>query len=222
MKDTMRNKINLIFSSFLVIGYIVCTYFFSNLADQVSGTVGSLIQTLILVIFGLLLFYATRIGEGKQVKRFSIAVLLLLVLPCLYIVVASFASFLPFHDQLTAVSAVGEAGNAIRFQPVIMMLACVGLGYGIPYTFLSGYELKTEDDPEEEKPEEAVLEGGLAEELAEVQAEAEDAAEEADKADEAQVAAEEPAEEAAEASAEEEPDKDADMVDEEHAEETAE
>ena len=60
MKNSKRNIINLVFSSFLVIGYIVCTYFFSSLANQVSGTVGRLIQIAILLVFGLLLFYATR------------------------------------------------------------------------------------------------------------------------------------------------------------------
>ena len=77
MNKNNRNKLNIIFSSFLVIGYIVCTYFFSSLASQVSGVVGTLIYALITVVFGLLLFYATRVGEGKQVRRFSLAVLLM-------------------------------------------------------------------------------------------------------------------------------------------------
>ena len=36
--NTKRSKVNIIFSSFIIIGYIVCTYFFSSLASQVSGT----------------------------------------------------------------------------------------------------------------------------------------------------------------------------------------
>ena len=183
MKNSTRNKVNLIFSSFLVIGYIVCTYFFSTLANQAGGVVGSLIQALILILFGLLLFYATRVGEGKQVKRFSLAVLLLVDIPCLYIIAASMLTFLPLHDQLTSVTIVMNTGNSINSLPIILMLACVGLGYGIPYTFLSGYEMKTEEPTEEYQP----LEGGLAEELAET------AAEEAKEADKAEDAAEEAA-----------------------------
>lgn len=122
MKKLTRNKINLLFSSFLVIGYIVCSYFFSSLAKQVGGTVGSLIQCVILVLFGALLFYATRVGEGRQVRRFSIAVLVLLVVPCLYIILASFVPGLPFHDQIAPVTAIAESGSESLFQPVILRL----------------------------------------------------------------------------------------------------
>ncbi len=176
MKDSKRNIINLIFSSFLVIGYIVCTYFFSGLAKQVSGTVGNLIQLAILLVFGLLLFYATRVGEGKQVRRFSLPVLLLVDVPCLYIIAAAMISALPLHEQLAP--AEGSL-------PIILILATVALGYGIPYTFLSGYELKSYDEEyaedeentaeEQEEPapaeEKKPVAGGLAEELAEAEAE---------------------------------------------------
>ena len=217
MKNSLRNKLNLIFSCFLVIGYIVCTYFFSNLAKQVGGETGSLIQVLILVLFGLLIFYATRVGEGKQVKRFSAAVLVLLVLPCAYIIAASFVSALPFHEQLTPVTALAETGKSAMYQPVILMLACIGLGYGIPYTFLSGYELKTQEEvevieatgetaAEETAEEETLLEGGIAAELAE--AEAEDAVAEAeDAAAKAEEAAAEATEEIADESAKDEENK---------------
>lgn len=170
MKNTKRNIINLVFSSFLVIGYIVCTYFFSSLANQVSGTVGKLIQIAILLVFGLLLFYATRVGEGKQVKRFSLPVLLLLDIPCLYIIVAAMVPALPLHAQL----APADGGF-----PVILTLAVVALGYGIPYTFLSGYELKEDEEDEESD----LVEGGIAEELAEAEAEetAQELAEEAEE-----------------------------------------
>ena len=170
MKNSKRNIINLVFSSFLVIGYIVCTYFFSSLANQVSGTVGRLIQIAILLVFGLLLFYATRVGEGKQVKRFSLPVLLLLDIPCLYIILAAMISALPLHEQLAPV----DGGF-----PVILTLAVVALGYGIPYTFLSGYELKEDDEDEESD----LVEGGIAEELAEAEAEetAQELAEEAEE-----------------------------------------
>lgn len=208
MKNTTRNKINLVFSSFLVIGYVICTYFFSQLADQVGGGVGNLIRSLILVLFGLLLFYATRVGEGKQVRRFSIAVLLLLVVPCIYIIAASFASFLPFHDQLAPVTAVADGAKSAQFQPLILMLACIGLGYGVPYTFLAGYEIdapKDDAEPEEAEADEPVEEVEAQPE-AEAEAPAEDApadepAEEAEKKADEETAGEKPAEEPSEAEA---------------------
>lgn len=182
MKNTKRNIINLVFSSFLVIGYIICTYFFSSLASKVSGFGGTMIQVLILLVFGLLLFYATRVGEGKQVKRFSLPVLLLLDVPCLYIIAAALIKALPLHDQLAPVNGS---------FPFILILATVALGYGIPYTFLSGYELKTEDDEEEvetepeetEAPEEdpEPVKGGIAEEIAEAEAEDENGSDDADE-----------------------------------------
>ena len=200
MKNSTRNKFNLIFSSFLVIGYIVCTFFFSTLAGQVAGVVGGLIKVLILVLFGLLVFYATRVGDGKQVKRFSLAVLLLLVLPCVYIIAASFIEFLPFHQQLAFSATATETGAVVNSQPIVTMLACIALGYGIPYTFLSGYELKT-DDAEAPAEEYAVLEGGLAQELAEAESEAAAEAEaqevEAEEAEAEEAAEEEAAEEEA-------------------------
>ena len=178
MKKTNRNKVNIIFSSFLVIGYIICTYFFSTLASQVGGAWGSVIQALILVVFGLLLFYATRVGEGRQVKRFSLAVLLLVVVPSLYIILAALIPGMPLHDMLApSASLMGDLGS----PKIIFSLACVALGYGIPYTFFSGYEIKEEEDIEEEiEKTEQMLEGGLAEELAKT--EAEDKAEVTDSA----------------------------------------
>lgn len=168
MKDSKRNIVNLIFSSFLVIGYIICTYFFSSLAGKVTGLGGLLIQVIILLVFGLLLFYATRVGEGKQVKRFSLPVLLLLDVPCLIIIIAALFKGLPLNQQLAPVDG---------HFPVILILACVALGYGIPYTFVSGYEMQ-EDDEEEEKSalddiefeaadEDEPVKGGIAEELKE-------------------------------------------------------
>ena len=180
MKNSTRNKVNLIFSSFLVIGYVVCSYFFSTLSSQVSGIWGNVIQTLILFIFGLLLFYATRVGEGKQVHRFSLAVLLLVVVPCLYVIATGYIEALPLHAQVAPAAADGSGST----QGIVMMLASVALGYAIPYTFLSGYELKEygepETDEEADEAEETLLEGGLAEVLAEAEAEAEIDAVEAD------------------------------------------
>ena len=217
--NSKSNKINIIFSSFLVIGYIICTYFFSSIASQIVGTWGTVIQVLIMVVFGLLLFYATRVGEGKQVKRFSLAVLLLIDIPALYIILAALVPALPLHNIIVPQNAtLAMLGSAAPTTPsVILMLACVALGYGIPYTFFSGYEMKEEGEEEaEEKTEEApVLEGGLAEELAETEkdaeAKADDAVEEAaenveETAEEAVEEATESAEEAAEDVAEEKED----------------
>jgi hypothetical protein len=195
--NSKSNKLNILFSSFLVIGYIICTYFFSSIASQIVGTWGTVIQVLIMVVFGLLLFYATRVGEGKQVKRFSLAVLLLIDLPALYIILAALVPALPLHNMIApqnAAMAMMGATSSSSGPSIILMLACVALGYGIPYTFFSGYEMKEEGEEEaEEKAEEApVLEGGLAEELAETEKDAEA------KADEAVEETEENAETAAE------------------------
>lgn len=211
--NSKSNKLNILFSSFLVIGYIICTYFFSSIASQIVGTWGTVIQVLIMVVFGLLLFYATRVGEGKQVKRFSLAVLLLIDLPALYIVLAALVPALPLHNMIApqnAAMAMMGATSSSSGPSIILMLACVALGYGIPYTFFSGYEMKEEGEEEaEEKAEEApVLEGGLAEELAETEKDAEAKADEAveETAENAETVAEETTdkvEEAAEKATEE-------------------
>ena len=166
MNKNNRNKLNIIFSSFLVIGYIICTYFFSSLASQVSGAVGMLIYALITVVFGLLLFYATRVGEGKQVRRFSPAVLLMVDIPSLLIILAGLIDGFPLHDKI-----VPQGG----YPSIVLILACVALGYGIPYTFFSGYELAEydddnddeEDEDEDDEEEYVYVSGGIAEELAE-------------------------------------------------------
>ncbi len=134
----------LIFSAFLVIAYVVCSYFFIGIIENSAGmenTVKLLLKSLVFVIFGLILFYATRVGDGKQVKRFSAAALILLDIPALYIILSACAQGLPFPLDLTAV-------------PETVTIAAVALGYGIPYTFLSGYEL---DRPKEETAEESEL-----------------------------------------------------------------
>ena len=201
--NSKSNKINIIFSSFLVIGYIICTYFFSSIASQIVGIWGTVIQVLIMVVFGLLLFYATRVGEGKQVKRFSLAVLLLIDIPALYIILAALIPQLPLHNLIVPQnSTMAMMGISTSSGPsIILMLACVALGYGIPYTFFSGYEMKEEGEEAEEKAEEApVLEGGLAEELAETEKDAEAKADEAveDAAEDVEKTAEEVVEEATE------------------------
>lgn len=146
-KTTKRDNINLFFSAFLVIGYIVCAYFFSSLVGTtVDAAIGGIINMAIYVVFGLILFYATRVGDGKQLKRFSIPTLILVDLPAIYIIAAYFAVGLPFHTELAANSTV-------------VMLAAAALGYAIPYTFLSGFEL-VQEEPAEQAEEEAGPEDG--------------------------------------------------------------
>lgn len=153
-----RDTVNLLFSAFLIIAYIICGYFFSGFASTLTQPMQSIVMALIYLVFGLLVFYATRVGEGKAVKRFSLLTLIVLDLPALYIIVASLAPGLPLHDVLSAASA-----------SVIVTLACVGLGYGIPYTFLSGFELVTEEIITDMP----AVEGGLRETLEEKTPEAE-------------------------------------------------
>lgn len=136
-KPTKRETLNLVLSAFLILGYIVCCYFFLTM----SATVPQLdpyIQALVFTVFGLVIFYATRIGDGKQVKRFSLWTLIVLDLPALYVIVASFVPSLPLSNFITNLG-----GNTIVPYSPLVILACVALGYGIPYTFLSGYEENT-------------------------------------------------------------------------------
>jgi len=139
----------LFFSAFLITAFVVCSYFFVGLIDGATALNESMKQAIkyaLFAVFGLMLFYATRIGDGKQVKRFSLGTLLLLDIPAVYILLANFASGLPLSAQITS---VGEMG----------ILAAVALGYGIPYTFLSGYELDR-DVPQTASEEETAAEEG--------------------------------------------------------------
>ena len=146
-KTTKRDNINLLISAFLVIGYIVCAYFFSSfVGTTVDAAVGGIINMAIYLVFGLILFYATRVGDGKQLVRFSIPTFILIDLPAIYIIAAYFAVGLPFHTELAA-------------NTTVAMLAAAALGYGIPYTFLSGFEL-VQEAPAGEAEEEAQPEAG--------------------------------------------------------------
>lgn len=147
-KPDKRETVNLFFSAFLIIAFIVCAHFFTQFTSTLDTTVGSIVSIALYVVFGLLLFYATRVGDGKAVKRFSLATLIVLVIPSLYIIIAAVAPGLPLHDIFAA-----KNGGL----NVIVTLACVALGYGIPYTFLSGFEVEGSDVVEEN----AVLEGGI-------------------------------------------------------------
>ena len=150
-KDTS----NLIFSAFLVIAFIICAYFCSILIQDSStftDTFKLLAMSLMYAVFGLVLFYATRVGDGKQVKRFSLATLIIMVLPALYMIIAGLVPNLPFSEQIASHSQV-------------VSFASVALGYGLPYTFLSGYELDTpkEDDNEKNADSQPVNEEQLSE-----------------------------------------------------------
>ena len=142
-KPTNRETLNIILSAFLILGYIVCTYFFLTVAASTAPALEPYIQVLVFLVFGLVVFYATRIGDGKQVKRFSIATLLILDVPALCAILAYFMPKMPLHGFIANLGGT----SALAYSP-ILILACVALGYGIPYTFLSGYEEKTEDEAE--------------------------------------------------------------------------
>lgn len=147
-KPDKRETINLFFSAFLIIAFIVCAHFFTQFTKTLEPVVGSIVSIALYVVFGLLLFYATRVGDGKAIVRFSLVTLLVLVVPSLYIIIAAVAPGLPLHDIFAA-----ENGGL----NVIVTLACVAFGYGIPYSFLSGYEVECSDVIEEN----SVLEGGV-------------------------------------------------------------
>ena len=144
MKDKKnKNTSNLVFSAFLVIAFVICAYFFSGIITTSTGmndSIKTLLSALIFVVFGLFLFYATRVGDGKQVKRFSLATLLIMDIPALYIIIASVAQGLPFSAQIAEC-------------PTIIYLAAITLGYGIPYTFVSGYEIQPNEEETENSEE---------------------------------------------------------------------
>lgn len=180
-KISKADKINLFFSAFLILAFIICAHFFTQFTATIPGIAGSIITALIYVVFGFLMFYATRVGDGKAVKRFSLITLLIMCVPSLYIIIASFAPGMLFHDVFVSTSG----------QSVIVTLACVAFGYGIPYSFFSGFELKSDsDEVTEEEP--TMLEGGIEADIAEADtAESESAEEEnnetsADEATDAQ------------------------------------
>lgn len=159
-KTSKKDTINLFFSAFLILAFIVCAHFFSSFAQTLTGITGTLVTLLVYVVFGLLVFYATRVGEGKAIMRFSPLTLIFMVLPSLYIMIASMASGLPLHDAF-----VTETGTA----SIITTLAAVAFGYGIPYSFLSGFELATETEEVAVEEEETILEGGIEADLAEAE-----------------------------------------------------
>ena len=181
-KPNKRETINLFFSAFLILAFIVCAQFFSQFAANLTGAdgklsvAGQLVTSLIYVVFGLLVFYATRVGDGKAVKRFSPLTLIILVVPALYIIIASMAKFMPLNNILASTNGTVS---------VIVSLAGVALGYGIPYTFFSGFELESDEQPAEDE-DAAPLEGGIEADILESQADesAETAGENAEESEE--------------------------------------
>ena len=187
-KPDKKETVNLFFSAFLILAFIVCAHFFTQFTANLDATLGTVINICIYAVFGLLVFYATRVGDGKPVKRFSPVTLIVMVLPSLYIMIASVAKFMPLNNIF--------AGNSGTVS-VITALAAIAFGYGIPYTFVSGFEMAPEDAEETTE----VLEGGVeADVLDAAEEKAEEAAEEA--AEEVSEAAEEVAEEVSEAAEE--------------------
>ena len=171
-KPNKKDTLNLFFSAFLILAFVVCAHFFSNFASGQSDLLASVIQLFVYAAFGLLLFYATRVGDGKPVKRFSPITLIIMVIPALYIMVASLASGMPLHDVLVV------NGSTLS---LVTTLAAVVFGYGIPYSFLSGYELAKEETEDEKKPVEGGIEADLQaaeENTAEDEENGEDSAEE--------------------------------------------
>ena len=170
-KDTS----NLIFSAFLVTAFIICSYFFALLiqdSSTMTDNIKLLAMSSVYAAFGLVLFYATRVGDGKQVKRFSLATLIIMVLPALYIIIAGTVQGLPFSQQIASHSQ-------------IVNFAAVALGYGIPYTFLSGYELDTpKPDENSEEPAEKDEQQALSETFDELAETVPDVADQIENTDE--------------------------------------
>ncbi len=134
MKKRTKEAANMFFSAFLVFAYVVCSYFILQLSSSLTNTTAySIVTIAVVVVFGVLLFYATRVGDGKQIVRFSPSVLILMVLPAIYAISAFFAVGLPLHEKMVQNS-------------IVLYCAAVVLGYGIPYTFLSGFEMVAAED----------------------------------------------------------------------------
>lgn len=155
-KPSKRDTINLFFSAFLIIAFLVCVYFFSEFTKTLSGTIGTTITVALCAVFGLLLFYATRVGEGMPIKRFSPITLILLVLPTLYVILATVLTNMPLHEFF-----ITESGDA----SAIALLSSVVFGYAIPYSFFSGFELEydeteLEDEDDEDATQEVESEDG--------------------------------------------------------------
>ena len=152
-KPDKKEHINLLFSAFLVIAFIICANFFAKSVSDMSVLAGRLVIAGVYAVFGVLLFFATRIGEGKPVMRFSPFTLCVMVIPSLFIIIASLFNGMILHDFFM------PKGTTVGLS-VVASLAAVAFGYGVLYTFFSGFELEAEEEEYYEEDEEA-LEGGV-------------------------------------------------------------
>lgn len=146
--------INLLFSSFLVIGFVICAHFFIKISQTFPNPFNDLIPILVFAVFGLLLFYATRVGEGKQIVRLNLFTLLI-ILPAIYMIVAVFVEALPMHDLLITTTTLPDGQNTYTTINPLLWLASISMGYAIPYTFLSGFEMEQEASDEAQEAGEA-------------------------------------------------------------------
>ena len=138
-KKSMSSKMNLLFSAFLVFAFTICSYFIDSFSVNIQNqTLRNALPIILFAVFGLFLFYATRVGDGKPVYRFSFSALLLMVLPGLLVFLAYITEGMPFHEQL-----VSNGANMAR-------IAACAFGYGLPYMFISGFELSVNQDVETE------------------------------------------------------------------------
>ncbi|MEE1106106.1 MAG: hypothetical protein UH083_09120, partial [Ruminococcus sp.] len=78
-KPNKKEHLNLLLSAFLILAFIVCANFFAGFTSSMPTMTAQLINIAVYAVFGLLLFYATRVGDGKAVFRFSPLTLLILV-----------------------------------------------------------------------------------------------------------------------------------------------
>ena len=158
-KPDKKEHIHLFFSAFLIIAFIVCANFFSKFTENMDLMTGRLISAAVYAVFGSLLFYATRVGDGKAIMRFSPLTLIVLVLPTLLIILATLFEGMPLHKTF--------APDGVTGLSVVTSLAAVAFGYGLPYSFCSGFELETDDAAKKAEDDGApeVLKGGVEEDL---------------------------------------------------------
>ena len=138
-KKSMSSKMNLLFSAFLVFAFTICSYFIDSFSVNIQNqTLRNALPIILFAVFGLFLFYATRVGDGKPVYRFSVSALLLMVLPGLLVFLAYISEGMPFHEQL-----VSNGENMAK-------IAACAFGYGLPYMFISGFELSVDQGGDNE------------------------------------------------------------------------
>ena len=57
-KPDKKETVNLFFSAFLILAFIVCAHFFTQFTANLDATLGTVINICIYAVFGLLVFYA--------------------------------------------------------------------------------------------------------------------------------------------------------------------